>query len=74
MAATRVRLLPEHRNGNGNYLRTKHGGQFVASDGEKDLHAICLGFLVMCDEIGFKPSEVRAELQRVIKTNAASHD
>lgn len=64
MAATRVRLLPEHRNGNGNYLRCKYDGRFVASDGENDVAALVTAFYVLCDEIGIHPKAVRDHLEK----------
>ena len=71
MAATRVRLLPEHRNGNGNYLGIRYGGQFVSCHGENDLAALEAAYLVMLQEIGFSARQVE-EFRS--KHKAPSHD
>jgi hypothetical protein len=71
MAATRVRLLPEHRNGNGNYLRAKHGGQWIPSNGENDLAALEAAYMVMLQEIGITAKQL-ADFRN--KHKPASHD
>jgi hypothetical protein len=69
MAATKVRVLFEFRNGNKNYLgiRPKFGRQ-VECNGEDDIGAIKAAFLVACQEHGIKGVEFAPEHK------PASHD
>ena len=62
MAATRLRLSPEHRNGNGNYLRVKHDGKFVPCTKKNELSSLVAAFCVLCNELGISSKEVRAHL------------
>ena len=71
MAATRVRLSPEHRNGNGNYLKIKNCGKFVPCTGENDIVALVAAFYVLCNELGIPSKSVHEHLDR---HKPANHD
>jgi hypothetical protein len=52
MAATRVRVVFEFRNGDGNYLNPKgQDSPFVASDGLYDQGALDAAYLVACERL-----------------------
>lgn len=71
MAATRVRLLAEHRNGDGNYLRLNHGGKFVPCKGENTLAAFELAYQVFLEEHGITAKQLE---EFRAKHNPPSHD
>lgn len=58
MAATRVRFLAEHRNGDGNYLRLNHGGKFVPCKGENNIAAFELAYQVFLEEHNISAKQI----------------
>lgn len=55
MAATRVRVVFEFRNGDGNYLRPEgQDGPFVATNGLDDQGALDAAYLAACDRLKLK--------------------
>lgn len=58
MAATRLRLSREYRNGRTDFARFKHVGEFVACNGEKDLGAYHAAFEILLEEEGFTRKEI----------------
>ena len=71
MAATRVRVLFEFRNGDGNFLSMYNGGEFVACKGHKDIAALEAGFLLALQEHNIRQEEI----QRFIESRRTpNHD
>lgn len=72
MAATRVRVVIEYRNGDGNFLLKRfHPAGFVPCKGEHDLAAIDAAFLVARDHHMHTEPKLREVLDSVRKP---SHD
>jgi len=60
MAATRLRLVAEYRNGDGNYLRKEFDPEkWVPCKGEHDLSAFIAAFLVLVDHTEGRSMELR---------------
>lgn len=73
MAATRVRVLFEFRNGNNNYLSYEGGDADVWSDckGKDDLGALDAAYLAALQGLGLKRKKIREHLEKHIPP---SHD
>lgn len=69
MAATRVRVSFEYRNGDGNFLST-HVGEFVAIKHEEDLEALDAAYLVALHRKGIRQKRIREALA----ARKANHD
>lgn len=69
MAATRVRLIAEYRNGDGNYYRDFKSVRFVESTGVGDKGALDAAYLILNQEIDAK---LKRESKR--ESKAANHD
>jgi hypothetical protein len=68
MAATRVRVLFEYRNGNTNYLSTDKG-HFVEAKGEFDLSALDAAYLSALQAHGIKQEAIKELVQRVNRSD-----
>jgi hypothetical protein len=71
MAATRVRVLFEFRNGNGNFLSLDMGGEYIPCKGEFDLDSLDAAYLSALQKHGIKQTTLREHLQGL---KAPSHD
>lgn len=63
MAATRVRLQPEYRNGDWNYLDGKLGGDYVPCKDKHEIGPLVAAFYLMCGELGISAKEVRKHME-----------
>jgi hypothetical protein len=72
MAATRVRVVLEYRNGNGNFIK-QFLGNFVACKHERDREARDAAFLLACQGHDEQLRMISEELSRSAK-KAPSHD
>jgi hypothetical protein len=70
MAATRVRVLFQFGNGDGNYLSIENlNGQFVVAKGQFDLGALDAAYLSALQSLGVKQEAVKELVQRVNRSD-----
>lgn len=65
MSATRVRVVLEYRNGDGNFL-SLHRGDFVTTKGEHDKGATDAAYLVAI--------QIKEQQKLLLEENGAGHD
>jgi Holliday junction resolvasome RuvABC DNA-binding subunit len=70
MAATRVRVLVELRNGDGNFLSLENtDGPFMDAKGKMDLGAYDAAYLSALQRLGVKQEKIKELVQRVNRSD-----